>query len=580
MRKKYLLAGLFVLGIAGVANWATLGIAQPGQPAPPIIEPIQTQPAQSPAPSDIIPAGMRTTRPNNPAPPILNAIDNTRDSTRLAPETIQLPGDSSKAVVPEPKFAESTGQPIASIAPEQTVRADADTSSTEPAIKMEWTGPSAVKVGVPVDYILTVRNIATIPIQKVIVQVRVPVGATVLGAEPKAEGAENVLVWDLGNMFAKQERRLSLKLVSTQRGDLPCQAWVTFTGSSVMKMRVREPKLAVKVMAPERVIVGDPTNVIVNVSNPGDHATERVKVAANLGEGLECGRGNNLNFDLGTLAPGETRTLTMPCVTKAAGPQKCDAFAEADDGLKANDTLILNVIQPRIDVALIGPKLRYLDHKAIYTVRVTNPSDAPASNVFVAHVIPTGFKFVQADNGGQLDDASRSIKWFIGELGAGQVKEVKCELLASVPGEFSHKAMAYASRGMKAEQELKTAVEGLAAILMEVVDTEDPVEVGGDTAYEIKITNTGTKAESDVNLICTIPPQLKLKSIQAPVKYEMVGNDIVFQTLPRLSPRADVVFKINVTAVVKGDARFKASLTTGSLIEPVIKVEPTKVYSE
>jgi len=48
--------------------------------------------------------------------------------------------------------------------------------------------------------------------------------------------------------------------------------------------------------------------------------------------------------------------------------------------------------------------------------------------------------------------------------------------------------MANASRGMKAEHELKTAVEGLSAILMELVDTEDPVEVGSDTTYEIKVT--------------------------------------------------------------------------------------------
>ena len=40
------------------------------------------------------------------------------------------------------------------------------------------------------------------------------------------------------------------------------------------------------------------------------------------------------------------------------------------------------------------------------------------------------------------------------------------------------------------------------------------------------------------------------------------------------------MFKIVVTAQVKGDARFKASLTTASLVDPVIKVEPTKVYSD
>ena len=133
---------------------------------------------------------------------------------------------------------------------------------------------------------------------------------------------------------------------------------------------------------------------------------------------------------------------------------------------------------------------------------------------------------------------------------------------------------------MKAEQEVKTIVEGLAAILMELVDTEDPVEVGSDTAYEIKVTNTGSKAETDVRLICTVPAQMKIKAVHGPVKYDVVGNDIVFQPLPQLTPKTDAVYKVTVTAVQKGDARFKAALTTTDLVEPVVKVEPTKVYAE
>jgi len=57
--------------------------------------------------------------------------------------------------------------------------------------------------------------------------------------------------------------------------------------------------------------------------------------------------------------------------------------------------------------------MRYLDKKAIYTTKVINPGDAAASNVFITEVIPSGFKFVQADNGGQLDDAASSVKWFV-----------------------------------------------------------------------------------------------------------------------------------------------------------------------
>ncbi|MCE9530904.1 MAG: DUF11 domain-containing protein [Planctomycetes bacterium] len=453
-------------------------------------------------------------------------------------------------------------------------------SSTQPGVGLEWIGPTSLKVGQPADYTLVVRNTSTIPVQKVIVQVRVPTGVNIVNAEPKAENMDNVLVWELGNLLVKQERRIVMKLASPQRGDLNCQAWVTFTGTSVMRVRVREPKLAVKVTVPEKVLVGDPANVVMTISNPGDHTAEHVKITAMLAEGLESIRGNKLSYDLGTLGAGESRNVVLPCVTKSAGQQKCDVFVEGDGGLKASDTVSLNVIQPRLDLVVNGPKLRYLEKKATYTFKVTNPGDAPATNVFVTETVPTGFKFVQADAGGQHDDATNSVKWFIGELVPGQSKEVKVELLAATQGEFTHKITAHASRGMKVDQELKTAVEGLSAILMELVDVEDPVEVASDTAYEIKVTNTGTKAETDVKLVCTIPAQLKLKNIQSSQKYDVVGNEIIFQPLSRLAPRADVVYKLTLTAVAKGDARFKASLTTSSLVEPVVKIEPTKVYGD
>jgi len=582
MRTWYFLTCLAVIGFAGLAGWATLGSAQtviqPGAgkqpPAVPIIESVRSPDESSSIkipdvngnqPSAAIPI---KPAPMPPAPiepgklvPPLKDMDKPEDQPLAAPSGQPLTPHISQLEKP-------------------LVSDIASSSRQEPAVSLEWIGPSAVKVGMPAEYSLSVRNICTIPVQKVIVQVRVPTGVNVVTTEPKAEGSENVLVWELGTLLARQDRRLNIKLMSTQRGDIPCQAWVTFTGSALMKMRVREPKLVVKVTVPEKALVGDPANLVLTVANPGDHPADKVKITATLAEGLETIRGNKLNYDLGTLSAGETRTVTVPCVPKSPGRHKCDVFAEAEGGLKAGENVAVNVIQPRLDLAVVGPKMRYLDKKATYTFKVANPGDAPAANVFITDIVPHGFKFVSADNGGQFDEASRSVKWFLGELGAGQHKEVKVELLAAAQGEFTHKIMAHASRGMKADQEIKTMIEGLSAIQMELVDTEDPVEVGSDTAYEIKVTNTGSKAETDVRLVCTVPTLLKLKNVQGPVQYNVVGNEIIFQPLPRLAPKADVVYRVTVTAAQKGDARFKASLTTSGLVEPVVKVEPTKVYAE
>src|SRR5262249_55276659 len=152
--------------------------------------------------------------------------------------------------------------------------------------------------------------------------------------------------------------------------------------------------------------------------------------------------------------------------------------------LTAKDAANLDVIMPRLDLAANGPKLRYLDRKATYTFKVTNPGSAPASNVTITDQVPVGFKFLSASDGGRDDFSTRSVSWFVGDLTPGQSREVHMEVLAINTGEHHHKANVTAARGLKSDAEVMTRVEGLPALLMELVDLDDPVEVGADTAYE------------------------------------------------------------------------------------------------
>src|SRR5205814_1004146 len=136
----------------------------------------------------------------------------------------------------------------------------------------------------------------------------------------------------------------------TARGDIAAQAWVTFTGATALKVRVREPKLAVKATAPDKVLVGDATQFMLTVSNPGDGLAERVVLHAQLSEGLEHPRGSKLDFDLGNLSPGESRSVQVVCLSKAPGEQGCQVQAEADAGLAAQDKAACAVIMPRLDL--------------------------------------------------------------------------------------------------------------------------------------------------------------------------------------------------------------------------------------
>jgi uncharacterized repeat protein (TIGR01451 family) len=454
------------------------------------------------------------------------------------------------------------------------------TGKQTPQVSLEWNGPTTAKVGIVTDYSVIVHNICDIPVQQVLVRVRLPIGMTVSGTEPHAVTENNVLVWDVGTMLPKQEKNLQMKLQADNKGDLAPQAWVTFTGSALMHIVAREPKLHLRASAVEKVLVGDTVSFGLTVTNPGDGPAEQVKIQATLSEGLEHPKGNRIEVNVGKLNPGETRSIQVICAARAGGLQKCDGVAAGEGGLQSQASASVNVIMPRLDLALVGPSMRYLDRKATYVIKVINPGDAPATNVSVNNLIPPGFKFIGASDGGQHDFNTRTVSWFLGEVGPGQTREVKFEVQAITPGSHKHKAMATAARGLTVESELMTKVEGVSALLTEVVDTDDPIEVGSDTTYEIRVTNTGSKTENDIRLVCTLPDKMQFKNAQGPCRFQQDGSSVIFEPLPKLAPRADAIFRVQVKGLQPGNVRFKMQVTSASIPEAITREESTTIYSD
>jgi uncharacterized repeat protein (TIGR01451 family) len=345
---------------------------------------------------------------------------------------------------------------------------------------------------------------------------------------------------------------------------------------------VREPLLALKVGSPDKVVLGDAVTVALTVSNPGDGLAERVKVKAALSEGLDHVRGKVIEVDLGNLQAGEKRTVQLICATRTAGAQLVECGVVADGGLAAQDVAKMDVVLPRLDLAVTGPRLRYVDRHAVYTLKVTNPSNAPASNVSVAHQLPPGFRFHAATGGGRHDAATRTVTWFVGDLPPGESREVSLEAVATTIGEHKHRMVATAARALKTESEIVTCVEALSALQMDLTDTDDPVEVGTDMAYEIRVINTGSKTETKLELTCSIPDKMQLREVKcaAGCKYRVEGRDVIFEPLAQLAPRGEVTYRVMVRGVAPGDVRFRARVRADGLAEPVVREESTKIYGD
>ena len=61
---------------------------------------------------------------------------------------------------------------------------------------------------------------------------------------------------------------------------------------------------------------------------------------------------------------------------------------------------------PQLELVLSGPSLRYLERKGLYTLKVTNLGQAPATEAHVRTVVPIGFAVVAVHDGGSYEDSS------------------------------------------------------------------------------------------------------------------------------------------------------------------------------
>jgi uncharacterized repeat protein (TIGR01451 family) len=578
MKATYSVVGLAMLGL-GVASWATPARGQTGQDrvastadARDDAGSVHVLPRRSAAP----PAAFA--QAPQPSPRLNDVVVTLKPSA--APASTEQPSAPAAPSAPVPNATNARQPVLDESCPSVTISSDGPDSRADSAVSIEWLGSSTIKMHQPTDFALVVRNNTAAAVQDVRAFVRVPTGLAVFAAEPRASAAGRVLEWQLGALAPRQERKLQVRLAAEATGELVAQAWATFTCAASLTLRVQEPKLVLKTRAAEQVTLGDAANIVFTVSNAGEGTAEQVKIQANLSDGLEHASGKHVEFKVGSLAPGESRTATLVCSPKTGGQHLCEACALSEAGLGAREQVTVTTTAPRLVVQATGPALRYLDRKAVYTFRVRNPGDASATNVVLDDVVPDGMKFLAATDGGQHDALSHHVSWRLGEIGAGQAREVRLELAAVAPGEHRQRVAAQSAQGQAADVEVRTRAEGVSALVAEVVDTDDPIEVGAETTYEVRLVNTGSKEDTAVALICTIPDKMEFKAAQGPCRFHVQGRNVVFDALPRLAPRGDALFRVTVRGIAPGDARFKIQVNSASLTEPLMRTESTRVYAD
>jgi uncharacterized repeat protein (TIGR01451 family) len=440
--------------------------------------------------------------------------------------------------------------------------------------------PVEVIVGQAFTYKLKVSNITPGPLANVTVVETLPSGFTLKSTAPQATRSGSGLTWNLGRLAAGESKTLAVTGTAAKTGELKYCVDVTYKlPTACARIVAVQPALRLIKTGPAEVLICEPITFIVTVQNTGSGPATNVRITDELPSGLvaivDGKETGTVVGNVGTLAPGKSARITVNARATKAGTFTNKASASADMGLVASATHPIRVRQPTLAVKKTGPAMRYLGRNATYQVTVSNTGDGQARGTILTDVLPSGMTLISADNGGKASGGK--VIWDLGTIEPGASKKVSLTLRADRIGTARNVAMATA-KCTKAQGETATAIKGIPAILLEVVDVEDPIEIGANVTYRIEVTNQGSAVGTGIKIVATLPPEQTYVSSTGKTKVTVVGKTVTFAPLGQLAPKAKAVYTIVTKGVKTGDVRFKVELTSDQMTSPVNESESTHIY--
>ncbi len=450
-----------------------------------------------------------------------------------------------------------------------------------PSITIQKIAPPEVRVGQPATFQIKVRNVGQVPADNVLIRDEIPQGTRLIDTNPQAtQTSDGAIMWQLGTMRPGDEVVASIQLTPVDEGQVGSVATVAFQASASARAKATRPLLEIEHTGPRQVLTGEPVKFAIRLSNPGSGAAAQVVLEEDVPPGLSHPKGPQLEYEVGTIQPGGTRHLELTLKAAQPGIVENVLVARAGGGLVAEHRIKLEVIAPQLRVRIAGPSRRYLDRKATFSVAVENPGTAPAQNVDLVANLPRGLQFVSTNNSGRYDPTAHAIRWSLEKLPAGQFGKVQFTATPTVMGQLKVRAEGKASAGLVDAQEHDLTVEGIAALLFGVADLTDPIETGGNTTYEIRVTNQGSKAATNIRFVAQVPAGMKPIRGDGPTNVRIDGQRVSFDPLARRAPKGEATFRIQVQGDDAGDHRFRVQMTSDEMTVPVVKEESTRVYSD
>jgi len=447
-------------------------------------------------------------------------------------------------------------------------------------VQLDKVMPKEVGLNKPFTYTIKVANLTNTTLTDIIITEDLPDNFKFLSANPAAkEDEDNLLFWEIPTLGPKSVRQITISGQATYIDALKhCTTVITPVIPACTTVQVIQPELKLTRTAPEEVLLCDPIQVRYLVTNSGTGYVQNVKIVETLASGLRTTSGRSeVVFDAGTLMTGQSQQFSVELRATKTGEYISNAVANSTTGLRAESGPTRTIVSlPMLAIRKTGPDRQYIGRPVNYEITVTNKSDVAARNTVIEDMIPEGVISVKGTAGAKL--LGPKLVWEIGTLEPDTSETVRVSLTPTKAGTLINTATASAYCADAVTSTVRTLVKGIPAILMEVIDIDDPVRVGERATYVIRVKNQGSALATNIRIVCILEDYVRYVSSAGATSGSQEGQTVRFLPLGTLAPKAEVAWRVVVEAVRVGDMRFKAILNMDELSRPVEETESTHLY--
>jgi uncharacterized repeat protein (TIGR01451 family) len=429
---------------------------------------------------------------------------------------------------------------------------------------------------------VVVRNISRVVLADIRVEMPLPAGARPMLSPPvsakRLDSLDSTLTWQIGNLEAGAERRLTADFRVGDAGEIHLRPRVRFSTAVGLRVTVVRPPFSVSVTGPAKALPGQKVVFTINVGNNTPNPLRLIHLRCKLGPGLWHAQGDLIETELtGGLAPGEQRPIQLSAEARGTGALSIQVSATADGQQTAQADAQVEVSDQTLVARLNGPRQVVLGNEAAFRLEVDNPGRMTATGLRLRQVLPASLEFVSADSGASYDPGTRTITWVQPDLPASQRRSVGFQVRAKQPGDWALLPAALADNAASSTVSQAVHVEATPTLAVEVACGDDALESGRETTCEIRVSNQGTAPAHAVRLTVHLPDNLTAVQSDGPTRPQAQGQLLLFDPLTELRGRAVAVYRLQLRGQRAGAGLFRVEVQADGMARSIQTERTTRV---